>query len=144
MKYIFVFLLLGIMVSCGVDATGSEENETPGLVTPDNEVVGQIRFHADETDFKKDGKIVRKRKDNKPLTGVVFWKYDNGQLAYERNYKDGLLDGLSKAWHENGQLKSDVSYKNDQLNGIVRAWFSEGTLEFDRYYEMGNCIKGCV
>ena len=128
MKVLFVFLFAALLVSCGDDASSEEQV--------------QARFHADETDFKKDGKIVRIRSNNKPLTGVVFMKYDNGQLAYERNFKDGLLDGLSKSWYENGQLSSEGSFKKDQLNGVVRAWFRDGGLEYDRFYEKGICIRG--
>ena len=28
---------------------------------------------------------------------------ENGQKSYEKNYKDGKLDGLSTEWNENGQ-----------------------------------------
>ena len=77
MKVLFVFLCAALMVSCGDDASSEEQ--------------AQARFHAEETDFKKDGKIVRKKTDNKPLTGVVFWNHDNGQLAYERNFS-GLVE----------------------------------------------------
>ena len=129
MKVLFVFLCAALMVSCGDDASSEEQ--------------AQARFHAEETDFKKDGKIVRKKTDNKPLTGVVFWNHDNGQLAYERNFKDGLLDGLSKTWYDNGQLSSEGSFTKDQLNGTVRAWFRDGGLEYDRFYEKGRCIRGC-
>jgi len=124
-----MFLFAVLLVSCGDDASSEEKTQT--------------RFHADETDFKKDGKYLRKRSNNEPLTGVVFMKYDNGQLMYERNYEGGLLDGLCKAWHENGQLSSEGSFKKDELNGVVRAWFSDGGLEYDRFYEMGRCIRGC-
>ena len=31
-------------------------------------------------------------------TGVDKSYYKNGQLGYERNYKDGKIDGLQKRW----------------------------------------------
>ena len=145
MKKLCCLFLVLLSFSCGddipVDVDLPEEIETPG------EKKGQgtelARYHADETDYKKDGKVLRKKSDNLPLTGTVFYHYNNGQLAYERSYQNGLLDGPSRSWYENGQLSSEGTLKQDQLHGLVRAWFPDGGLEYERSYEMGNCVRGC-
>ena len=103
-----------------------------------------IRYHSGDTDYKNDGMLLRTSSNKEPLSGLVFWSYQNGQLAYERNYKDGLLHGISKSWYENGQLSSLGNFLNEKLNDSVKAWDVNGNLEYDRDYEMGNCIRGCL
>ena len=39
-------------------------------------------------------------------------KYENGQLRYKVNYKDGKLDGLWEYFNEDGSLKKTDTYKN--------------------------------
>ena len=41
---------------------------------------------------------------DKPFTGEIFENYENGQLQYKSNFKDGKQDGLSESYDENGQL----------------------------------------
>ena len=38
--------------------------------------------------------------------------YDNGQLSYRANWKNGELDGLQEEWYENGKLKYRANWKN--------------------------------
>ena len=38
--------------------------------------------------------------------------YENGQLKYRANWKNGKLDGLQEYWYENGQLQRRGNYKN--------------------------------
>lgn len=40
--------------------------------------------------------------------------YENGQLSYEDNYKQGKLDGVSRDWYESGQLRYERSYKQGE------------------------------
>jgi antitoxin component YwqK of YwqJK toxin-antitoxin module len=101
------------------------------------------RYHANQTDQKKDGILVRDYSSNEPLTGVVYFHFANGQLAYERQYKNGLLDGLSISYYENGAKSSVGNFLNDQLHGKVVAWDENGNLEFERNYLEGRCIVGC-
>ena len=36
----------------------------------------------------------------------------NGQLKSEMNYTEGELDGLSKSWYEDGQIQYEQNYKD--------------------------------
>ena len=101
------------------------------------------RYHANQTDQKKDGILVRDSSSNEPLSGIVYFYYANGQLAYERQYKNGILDGLSISYYENGKKSSVGNFLNDQLHGKVIAWDKNGNLEFQRNYYKGKCIEGC-
>ncbi len=89
--------------------------------------------------------------------------YDNGQLKYERCYKNerpignwkswfengylkeefyydinSLKNGPYKVWHENGNLFTEMMFINDILNGITRRWHENGTLQFEGVYENGK------
>ncbi len=46
--------------------------------------------------------------------GIQLHWYSNGQKRYEKNYKDGKLDGKYTFWKENGQIKSVKYYKDDE------------------------------
>jgi len=41
--------------------------------------------------------------------------YENGQLEWRANYKDGKLDGLFELFDENGNLTKTKEYKNGEL-----------------------------
>lgn len=41
--------------------------------------------------------------------------YDNGQLMWERSYKNRKLHGLRRGWYRNGQLEWEWNYENGQL-----------------------------
>ncbi len=48
--------------------------------------------------------------------------YDNGNLQFEVNLKDGLLDGKFRMYYQNGKLKLKGSYKNGKKSGTWRAY----------------------
>jgi antitoxin component YwqK of YwqJK toxin-antitoxin module len=63
--------------------------------------------------------------------GVHKEYYENGQISYLENYKDGKLNGLQKAWHKNGQLACEGNYI-DELDLFLKrddnwkCWDEEG------------------
>ena len=134
-------LLFGAL-ACTESSNTEEKNQT-GRSSDVNHKKELKRYQADQTDQKKDGILVRESSSNEPLTGVVYFHFPNGQLAYERQYKNGLLDGLSISYYENGTKSSVGNFLNDQLHGKVMAWDENGNLEFERNYLEGRCIEGC-
>lgn len=67
------------------------------------------------------------------ITIIRKW-FDNGQLQYECEYKNGKKEGLYKSWHYNGKLRVECEYKNDVLEGPYKIWHENGQL-----YEEGEC-----
>ena len=59
------------------------------------------------------------------FNGIGFDVYENGQLRYEYNYKDGRKDGLQKGWHANGQLKQEINLKDGWKDGL-KGWDENG------------------
>ena len=45
-------------------------------------------------------------------TIIVEERYENGQMMYRANYKNGKLDGTYEGWDSNGKLIEFVNYKN--------------------------------
>ena len=136
-----VVLLIGAMACTESNNTEEKDlSEVRGYVKDKKELK---RYHANQTDQKKDGILVRDSSSNEPLSGIVYFHFANGQLAYEREYKNGLLDGLSISYHENGTKSSVGNFLKDQLHGKVAAWDQNGNLEFERNYHKGRCIEGC-
>lgn len=137
----YVILLIGALACTESNNTEEKDlSEVMGDVKDEKELK---RYHANQTDQKKDGILVRESSSNEPLSGIVYFHFANGQLAYEREYKNGLLDGLSISYHENGTKSSVGNFLKDQLHGKVAAWDQNGNLEFERNYHKGRCIEGC-
>ena len=75
------------------------------------------------------------------LNGRAIEWHDNGQLACECTYKNGVLEGLYREWHENGQLGCECTYKNGQREGLLRSWHANGQLAWECTYKNGVLIK---
>jgi len=91
-------------------------------------VISQNRYSEDEVAWDN-GKPVLKS-DMKPDNGVVYSKYDNGQLRDEISWKDGKYDGTVKRRYENGQLGFEGTFKAGHPVGLCRGWYDNGQLKF--------------
>jgi len=82
--------------------------------------------------------------------------YENGVLAEQGRYRDGLLHGIIRKWnrrgqllgtcrfdngtgmlcdwHDNGQLSSEISYVRGNMTGRMRWWAEDGMFYGQRYY----------
>tara|TARA_A100001388_G_C28541743_1_gene390576 strand:- start:90 stop:452 length:363 start_codon:yes stop_codon:yes gene_type:complete len=74
---------------------------------------------------------------DKPYSGKIVSYYENGQLEYSKNYKNGQSEGLHKSWYENGQLKTSGNYKNGQREGLHKSWYENGQLKYSRNFKNG-------
>jgi len=97
---------------------------------------GVERYSEDEV-FIPNDTILFLKSDMTPLNGIVSFKYENGQLKDERNYKDGNLYGLFRMWYKNGQLIKEVNNKNGSPDGLYRGWYENGQLKFECDYKNG-------
>jgi antitoxin component YwqK of YwqJK toxin-antitoxin module len=73
--------------------------------------------------------------------GKIQVKYENGNLNWEENYLNGMLDGSTKSWLDNGKLIQEWQYKNGLLEGIAKSWFENGKLASESNYVKGELIK---
>jgi antitoxin component YwqK of YwqJK toxin-antitoxin module len=101
-----------------------------------NTVLSQKTYHASKT-ADKWGTCVR-RITSKPITGVVFDNYENGQLRTQSTYKKGKLSGNYKSWFDNGQVFCECNYWNGLLDGKYAVWNEQGQLINECYYVNGD------
>jgi antitoxin component YwqK of YwqJK toxin-antitoxin module len=67
--------------------------------------------------------------DNKLVTGVLKWYYENGKIQVEFPVKNGKYEGLGKTYYESGKLKKEISLKNNKREGLVKRYYESGKLE---------------
>ena len=60
--------------------------------------------------------------------GIYEVWYENGQLWFRANYKNGVIDGLCERWYKNGQLECRENYKNGLGDGVHERWKPNGEL----------------
>ena len=138
MKYLFVFLWVSLS----------------------SIVISQNRYHVDKTTYDLEDTLVYLKYDMKPINGVLYselgdmgmyvngkrdglhraW-YEDGQLRYERNFKDGKYEGLHRVWYENGRLKYESNYKDGKTNGLCRDWYEDGQLMIEYNFKDDRLIS---
>ena len=74
--------------------------------------------------------------------GLIQKWYENGQLKYEGNFKDGKKDGLVQEWFENGQLQYRMNYKNGEYHGKLEKWYENGQVLYKQIWKNGQFIEG--
>ncbi len=66
----------------------------------------------------------------------------NGNIVSESEYKNDLLDGVTKFYHNNGKLKAEISYKNGLLHGEVKTYYNTGNIKRRDVFDKGALLQG--
>jgi len=72
------------------------------------------------------------------FNGIGLGNYENGQLQYESNYKDGKKDGLMKRWYKNGSVHYEKNYKDGEMDGLQKLFHKNGQLDMRGNYTDGE------
>ena len=150
MRYLFVFLLIGLMVSCGNDASGEAvKKKTKTAKQPNCDDIDGFQYDKNKwpTDYTGiafqciDGKVVRlyNIKNGKREGFSKRWR-SNGNYQ-KGNYKNNHPDGSFKTWNANGQLISESNYKDNMANGWQRDWHENGQLKYQCFAEGADCLS---
>jgi antitoxin component YwqK of YwqJK toxin-antitoxin module len=67
--------------------------------------------------------------------------YKNGYLEYEKNYKDGYLDGSWQEWFESGQLHYLKNYSNGVKNGTFEIYCENGA-KYEKLHYSNDKLDG--
>jgi hypothetical protein len=67
--------------------------------------------------------------------GLKTYRYENGELKSEENYKDGKKEGKSTNWHKNGKIESEGIYKDNRIDGKRTTWYSTGQIKSEETYQ---------
>ena len=157
----FFFFLCG----CGFDS-GTDENS--GVASDDSiledeltESTGSPRFESKDRkeeqimqDFQKPlhsypsigqeeveilngGTLFRKGID-RPYTGRILEKYEDGSVALESSYLDGLPHGQQLRRFPNGNVALEAIFDNGVLSGIKTKWWESGIVREEEYWSEGK------
>ncbi|MCB4792156.1 MAG: hypothetical protein LHV68_09740 [Elusimicrobia bacterium] len=67
--------------------------------------------------------------------------FPNGKVSNEWSFKDGLVDGVAKAYWEDGKLSALTEWKNDELNGVSKSYRQNGEQEKEEVFANGELIQ---
>ena len=73
--------------------------------------------------------------DGIPLSGTIQGFYPNGRLAWETQWVEGKLHGVTKNYDENRKLKEETTWVNGKLHGPARWYDAQGKLRREIVYE---------
>jgi len=71
-------------------------------------------------------RITYAKNSEKPYTGKVTQKYQNGKKMHEKTFKDGKQDGRFIKWYFNGQKEVEGSFKDGRREGKWIGWHANG------------------
>ena len=147
-KLLLLLLCVPLMFSCGEkeekkDNTENTEKKEENVQKEEKEeketIIKEIRVHSSD---KKHTYVNRKRYyEGNLFTGVFFNTYDNGQLSYEHNYKDGEGNGTWRFYYKNGQLDREWYLKDGKHVGVSKFYSDNGQLEMEIHYKDGIAMK---
>lgn len=77
----------------------------------------------------------------KPFTGLAYELYNNGNLAYYCQYKNGYAEGTNVKFYKSGMVKSTEYMIKGQTRGIRKVWHENGKLKYEGEFKYGVCLK---
>jgi len=111
----------------------ADNNGRPALIGYFKEGLREGEFRIYHTgrlvttmDFKK-GKI----------HGRIRNYFENGNLRYEKKFKNNLREGLSKYYYDNGRISEMGEFKKGKREGTFWHWDETGTLEWEMVFKDG-------
>ena len=82
--------------------------------------------------------LLQKYSASNPPDGWLRLYYENGNLRYEWDYKDGKVVGVSQSWWPCGQTKSIRNWKNGVWHGLLKSWYEFGMVASTRNFKNGK------
>ena len=79
---------------------------------------------------------------NKALVTTYFASGKISKEEYYSNYKDNILDGKMKRWYENGQIRWEIDFKNGKYDGKLLTYWENGNPKRIDYYENNKLTNG--
>lgn len=81
--------------------------------------------------------IVYTVNEEKPFTGKVVGKYNNGKEKLIEKFKDGKFDGEQIYYYDNGQIEEKITYKLGEAIGTYYSYHKNGEVAYT-----GNFVAG--
>ena len=112
--------------SCVKEEPSEESVSTPKYKMSKDEVLRFQRASYEESKQKVSVKKVGRDK-------VTRW-FEDGQIKYVKNYKDGKLNGKATKWFPNGQMFSISNYKKGEYDGKQIQWEANGDIRSTYFF----------
>ncbi|OPH46751.1 hypothetical protein BC351_14560 [Paenibacillus ferrarius] len=115
-------------------------NYQKSILTIDEVFLTGIEFTDDVCFSGESGQEVYDKpieEGGKPITGLVYERYRNGNLAYYSYYKNGIAEGDYVNFFENGKVESFREMCRGVLFGQSLSWFDNGILKSMASYKYG-------
>ena len=126
-----LLLILGLALAPSALAAQKQAPKTPA--TTSAKPVEQIYLES-EVDID-DADQVARDKDGIPISGTIQNFYPNGRLAWETQWVNGKLHGITRGYDENRKLREETTWVDGKLNGLARWYDEKGNLRRETMYE---------
>lgn len=127
-----------------VDLINSDTNSIPFIYTykaNGKRITGIVeKYSIDSITGKRYRNYVVELK-NGIRTNYIIHFDPNGQVLDSIPYMKGVENGKAKFFYNNGQLKFESEVKNGRFNGILKAYDENGIQVIESIYENGKEIK---
>ncbi|WP_279119491.1 toxin-antitoxin system YwqK family antitoxin [Fusobacterium varium] len=126
-KLILLILIMINLISCREKIVKIDEIEEKIEVTKTSEGVID--------------RILYKKGEDKPFTGKIVKDFENDDISFEINVKNGKKDGVSISYYYPKRIKIKEIYKNGKLDGNRRVYYMSGKIKSEEIYENGTPIN---
>jgi antitoxin component YwqK of YwqJK toxin-antitoxin module len=102
---------------------------------------GNTRWNIDgtlKTQSEPDEQLIDEALKNGQRNGDYFEWWPNGKLRVFRTYVDGKEHGISCIWHYNGVLAYEGGRREGIVDGISRAWDEDGFQTSETCWDRGK------
>lgn len=93
-------------------------------------IIGCSGREIDISKKQKRSGIVYVVNEDKPYTGIITGKYDNGQIKIKEIFKDGKYNGEQFTYYDNGQVESKATFENGVAVGTFYAYHKNGEVSY--------------
>lgn len=122
-----VWLLL-LLASCNQKV----QEKSPEVVIPNDTI--------EVTDERVNNKVDTLFYAQKPFSGTMIHRFQNGNIETTTQYFDGVKHGDYKGYYQNGALKFDRPYQFGEKHGVHRGYYVSGAKQFEFLFENGLSI----
>lgn len=91
----------------------------------------------EEVEMLDGGTLFRKGID-RPYTGRILEKFEDGTVALESSYLDGLPHGQQLRRFRNGNIALEAIFDKGVLSGIKTKWWETGIVREEEYWSEGK------
>ena len=98
----------------------------------------EIRVHASEVNEGRENGLEVLYYNGEEFSGIVYQNWENGNINYIYEVKNGLRHGSFKGYWENGQIHTDTFYKNGLKHGEYKGYWNNGNPSTTTTYVEGE------